>query len=641
MAGNALDTILKSLVDFDIAIMPTIAGHGSSPFAAADELIAIKARRSGEIRSTGDSTPRKRTLRSNSAAEDCSIASIPSPKLCSPTKWKSPRRCINGSPNGPSKVFLQGTELESKSRELLVKKLSESFIDKPKWNPRGKFNLNLQQMSVVKEALHVSSMPSMVVCRENEQKTVLEFCKQCIEQEKAGSLYVCGCPGTGKSLSMERVNESLLDWAKGAGFQPPDVLAINCTSLTNTSEIFSKILGKNQLRKKTNSATSALQHLQSLYSQKQQSTGMKMTLIIADELDYLITKDRAVLHDLFMLTTFPFSRCILIGIANAIDLADRFLPRLQSLNCRFITCFSQLTLFAIILIWSVCPFLMLGKPMVVTFRAYSKDQIILILQQRLMKVAAASGDMRKALCICRNAIEMLEAELRDSACNLDLSSAGNGYSDQRKTPVQGLIMQETDIVRVNHMAVALSKTYRSPILGTIQSLPQHQQIILCSAVKLFCRGKKDTTIGELSKSYLDICKSILIPPVGIMELSNMCRVLGDQGLLKLGQSREDKLRRVTLKVDEADIAFALQVECRIIFLTVRISPHNSPVVDGVKCIRLKKREEFAATTVVVDDSLRRLAREFLDLDPSGAEAKAFTGFHHFLILFILLGFIFN
>lgn len=36
-------------------------------------------------------------------------------------------------------------------------------------------------------------------------------------------------------------------------------------------------------------------------------------LIIADELDFLITKDRAVLHDLFMLTTYPFSRCILIG----------------------------------------------------------------------------------------------------------------------------------------------------------------------------------------------------------------------------------------------------------------------------------------------------------------------------------------
>lgn len=32
-----------------------------------------------------------------------------------------------------------------------------------------------------------------------------------------------------------------------------------------------------------------------------------------------------------------------------------------------------------------------------------------------------------------------------------------------------------------------------------------------------------------------------------------------QGILKLGQSREEKLRRVALKIDEADITFALQV----------------------------------------------------------------------------------
>ena len=37
-------------------------------------------------------------------------------------------------------------------------------------------------------------------------------------------------------------------------------------------------------------------------------------LVIADELDYLITKDRVVLHDLFMLTTLPSSRIILIGM---------------------------------------------------------------------------------------------------------------------------------------------------------------------------------------------------------------------------------------------------------------------------------------------------------------------------------------
>lgn len=140
------------------------------------------------------------------------------------------------------------------------------------------------------------------------------------------------------------------------------------------------------------------------------------------------------------------------------------------------------------------------------------DQIIMILKQRLMalpytvfqpqalelcarKVAASSGDMRKALGICRGAIERLETELRESTCTSNL----------------------TPMVRVDHMAIALSRAYKSPIVDTIQSLPQHQQIVLCSAVKLFRRGKKDTTIGELNKFYIDVCKSTLIPPVGIME----------------------------------------------------------------------------------------------------------------------------
>lgn len=69
-------------------------------------------------------------------------------------------------------------------------------------------------MKAVKEALHVSKAPSTIVCREDEQKRVLEFVKGCMEQNKAGSLYICGCPGTGKSLSMEKVRQQAEDWAK-------------------------------------------------------------------------------------------------------------------------------------------------------------------------------------------------------------------------------------------------------------------------------------------------------------------------------------------------------------------------------------------------------------------------------------------
>ncbi|KAJ0977134.1 hypothetical protein J5N97_012608 [Dioscorea zingiberensis] len=93
---------------------------------------------------------------------------------------------------------------------------------------------------------------------------------------------------------------------------------------------------------------------------------------IVDEMDYLITKDQAVLHDLFMLSTPPYSRCILIGIANAIDLADRFLPRLEPLNC---------------------------KPTVVTFYAYSKAQILKIIQQRLSVLGQYVFFVEEGACV--------------------------------------------------------------------------------------------------------------------------------------------------------------------------------------------------------------------------------------------------
>lgn len=69
-------------------------------------------------------------------------------------------------------------------------------------------------MSSVKEVLHLSTAPSAIVCREEEQKSVLDFCKACVEQERAGSLYACGCPGTGKTLSMEKVKQLLVGWVK-------------------------------------------------------------------------------------------------------------------------------------------------------------------------------------------------------------------------------------------------------------------------------------------------------------------------------------------------------------------------------------------------------------------------------------------
>lgn len=424
------------------------------------------------------------------------------------------------------------------------KKANNLLNQMQKWNPKDS-----SQILAVKAALHLSAVPTTVICREEELKRVFEFCKMCIEKKKVGSMYVCGCPGTGKSLLLEKVKFLSIEWAKEVGMPPPTSVVVNCTSLTNTSDIFSKILEQCQGKKKCSANSSPFQELKSFLCETKQSSAKKMMLLIIDEMDYLISKDQAVLYDLFRLPTFPNSQCMLIGISNAIDLTDRFLPKLQSLNC---------------------------QPLVMTFRAYSKDQILKILQQRLMglpcqvfqpealelcarKVAAASGDMRKALHVCRGAVEMLEAELTNGMHELDNISREKLMTNGLNLPLEErLTKQEINMVRIDHMARALAKTFRSAVVDTIQALPRHQQIVLCSAVKFFRRRKKDATLGELNAAYLDFCKTTSMHPLTGPEFSSMCRVLCDQALLNLGQSREDRLRRVTLKVDEGDVNFALQ-----------------------------------------------------------------------------------
>ncbi|KAL9238700.1 hypothetical protein vseg_013089 [Gypsophila vaccaria] len=507
--------------------MPSIATRSTSSISG-DKNTAVTST------DVAVSTPQKRRLRSNSSPED----ELPA---TSPAKWKSPRRCIHSSPKSPSNgIEKEFSEKLTTSTRSPLRKSSDNLFAKPKWNPR-----DAEQMRVVKEALHVSTPPCSVVCREEEAKKIVEFCKSSLENKRSGSLYVCGCPGTGKTMVMEKVKRTLFDWSVEINVHQPDFLYMNCTSLTKSSDIFTKILQNIQPKRKINGSTTALKHIQNLYAQEGKLPDKKMTVLIIDEMDYLITKDREVLHELFMLTTMPFSRCILIGIANAIDLADRFLPRLQSLNC---------------------------KPTVLTFRAYSKDQIQRILQERLAtlpnqvfqpqalelcarKVAAASGDMRKALCVCRSAIEVLESEIKDIASDIDKIAVEDGSSDQENIPVSP-VFRETDVVQIHHMALALAKTFKSPVVETIQSLPQHQQIILCSAVKISREGKNASTIGELNKSYEAICKSAKLRSVGIFELSSMCKALNDQGLLKF--VRSPKGEKINLNVDSADVTFALQ-----------------------------------------------------------------------------------
>ncbi|KAF3654666.1 hypothetical protein FXO38_15028 [Capsicum annuum] len=106
---------------------------------------------------------------------------------------------------------------EEDDGELVPKRICGENLEKEKTygiNLLVQVKIDMEQLNAVKEELHVSRAPSNLLCREIENNRILEFCKQAVEQEKTGSLYICGCPGTGMSLSMEKVNKVLVNWAE-------------------------------------------------------------------------------------------------------------------------------------------------------------------------------------------------------------------------------------------------------------------------------------------------------------------------------------------------------------------------------------------------------------------------------------------
>ncbi|XP_010765668.1 cell division control protein 6 homolog [Notothenia coriiceps] len=121
-------------------------------------------------------------------------------------------------------------------------------------------------------------------------------------------------------------------------------------------------------------------------------------------MDQLDSKSQDVLYTIFEWPYLSQSRLCLVGIANALDLTDRILPRLQARpQCR---------------------------PLLLHFPPYSRQELSDIVQDRLSqasadgimdasavqfcarKVSAVSGDARKALDICRRAVEVVESDER-------------------------------------------------------------------------------------------------------------------------------------------------------------------------------------------------------------------------------------
>jgi len=444
---------------------------------------------------------------------------------------------IRGGTRAGAAPKIAGTDAEIKLLPRATSVPSADVENRPPFDPT-----DARQVMTLKAAMHTSSSPEEARCREAERAKVIDLIQGCLRDRKPGSLYLAGLPGTGKTLTLKEVQRTTEKWGI-AGKSRPKVAYINCMSLRDPKAIFGVILeelGETAHANDRQSMNNSMEFsdfpevvaLRRMMTESNSKSGGGMCIVLLDEMDQLLTTSKDVLYELFALPALKDSKCILTGVSNAINLTDRVLPILRARGC---------------------------EPALVSFAAYDGAQLKVLLKQRLAslpfkamedsaielcsrKVGAATGDMRKALNVCATAIDL---------CVQEATRPMDDGSDQ-PAPAPG-------IVKISHMARALSKTYASPIVDSIRALPQMQQMVLCSAVKLLKNAKTmETTLGALHDRYVLVCKSAGVRELSQGDFHTMCSALADHCLLKIGNGNNDRLRKVRMLVTEDDVIFSLQ-----------------------------------------------------------------------------------
>lgn len=314
----------------------------------------------------------------------------------------------------------------------------------------------------------------------------------------SGSLYICGLPGTGKTALVRSVLTDVLAMSKSddaTSVVPPRVAFVNCMAVTHPRQIFVKVLtalGEDvKGASESHAEAEAERRMDKLITS--QPGNCQKTLIVLDEIDHLL-RSRAhqnVLYRLFAWASESQASCALIGIANSLDLTERFVPLLASKG---------------------------AAPALLHFRPFESQEIVQVIKSRLVglqarydgeaedeamadvtttspavlfvpaalelaskKIAAATGDLRKALDAARLAVELVEGEQRRQAL-VNCTASGTGTNTQASKLLSHLTPSSAPKVTPSHILKVLSSVLGSPHLSKLRQLGLQPKLLLAAMI---------------------------------------------------------------------------------------------------------------------------------------------------------------
>jgi len=361
-------------------------------------------------------------------------------------------------------------------------------------------------------------------------------------------LYISGVPGTGKTATVREIIRVLRSQARGGMIPKFNHVELNALRLQTPKHAYSTIAEELMGQKFSPDKASIV--LEKRFKDGKGSDG-RVTVLIVDELDLLVTHRQDVLYNIFDWPTHKKSRLVVIGIANTLDVPERMLPRIASrLGSNRV---------------SFAPYSWEQLKKIVTSRlesvegcseAYAPSTLDLICR----KVASVNGDARRALELARRAAEVAEARINvEKVTNV-------GAQPVQTSPLGATARAKarTEKVTMDDVRQAQSEMFDGPHMKLIHAASFYERMFLVALVKSLQRaGTTTVDMGSVMQMLQVMCKdpkvNVAEPPIG--SGVRIASKLRSSHLILTDSSTARNIQQISLSVPVADITFALVENC--------------------------------------------------------------------------------
>eukprot|EP00963_Diacronema_lutheri_P008823 scaffold776_cov347-Pavlova_lutheri.AAC.21 len=404
--------------------------------------------------------------------------------------------------------------------------------------------------TVLEKARHtltLAAVPKEMPCRGVERDAIRTFIRESVKMGSrcvGRSLYISGVPGTGKTATVLEVMRSLKAECEDDVIPKFQFVEINGLKLPSPGYAYTRLY--EALTGQYLPPAQALELLEQRFSVLGSRGSSNVTVLLIDELDQLVTRNQSVLYNLFEWPHRQGARLCVISIANTMDLPERMLPRITSR----------------------LGFTRLG------FSPYSQQQIQEIVRSRLQgtaafrpegieyasrKVAAVSGDVRRALELCRRAAEVAETDLRDqdvlaAAPAHQGQQGGQGKKKQRKDAGIGSVgMKEID--------TAIKEMFDASHMQLIKNASKQERIFLaCACIEARKTGLPEVDMDGVYSRILSMCRLNSEEPLPFSQVSAAASRLGAVKLVHCTDGWRHRKRKVSLNIPPDDLVHALKAD---------------------------------------------------------------------------------